>query len=171
MLAGALDTLKGHLTHGMGRPLYQQDLRQYDTKSVTGILQFRRKSFIFACVEGGSESIKTEIPCGAIAIVPPTNNLQGGGQRTGTLRHMASGDPVNGKIFRNLYNSSAEGDGAALRPDGRFPQNIKEKRRDYSCACVDGVGEGDRNGAITMRPVESGGRCPVGEGRPFGRGV
>src|SRR6202162_4087997 len=48
-------------------------------------------------------------------------------------------DPIELKIFKNIYPSIAEEMGAALRRTA-FSPNIKE-RRDYSCAVFDAQGE------------------------------
>jgi N-methylhydantoinase B len=48
-------------------------------------------------------------------------------------------DPIELEIFKNLFHSTAEEMGAALRRTA-FSPNIKE-RRDYSCAVFDGAGE------------------------------
>jgi N-methylhydantoinase B len=48
-------------------------------------------------------------------------------------------DPIRLEIFKNLFHSTAEEMGAALRRSA-FSPNIKE-RRDYSCAVFDAAGE------------------------------
>src|SRR6266404_2160843 len=48
-------------------------------------------------------------------------------------------DPIETEIFKNVFHSTAEEMGAALRRTA-FSPNIKE-RRDYSCAIFDAAGQ------------------------------